>query len=293
MRSFLKKCGIVLAILAVIDIIATIWSFIDNREIAETRLPDHTDVFYVEDYSGVLNDFTETVIFDEAIALNEATKAQVCVVTVPNTQEDSLEVFSRNLANYWGIGDAGLDNGVLLLFVTDPDYPHVRLEVGRGLEGAIPDGKAGQILDDYAVEAKNNGRWNEAAGNTFVNVVAAIYDEYGIDYPESLGYYDWDNPSEEDEAYNYQFTDPTFPETKYTPNTASLGEQFNNALIDGFATTVILVIVVIGLILVWLFFSFVGLSGGGGSGGGRSSYSGGGGGYHGGGGSFGGGGASR
>ena len=291
----LKKLGIGLAVCAVAVLIASVFAYYEQAEFEETILPEHTELFFVEDYSGVLNDLTETVIYDNAEALEAATKAQVCVVTVPNTQADSLEDFSRKLANAWGIGDAKLDNGILLLFVTDPDDPHVRLEVGKGLEGAIPDGKAGRLLDDYAVPARDAGEWNRAAGDTFVNVVAEIYDEYGLEYPEILRTYDWES---EEEAENYSagildITDPVLPEMKVTKNTAPFIERVAEAFIEGLAIIVVLVVFFgfVGLLL-WVL-SLFGAYGGGYSG--RGGFGGGGGfgGHSGGGGAFWGGGGPR
>ncbi len=293
----LKKLGIVLAVFFAAVLVTSVFVYFDDEELEETVLPEHTGVFFVEDYSGVLNNLTETVIYDNAEALEAATKAQVCVVTVPNTQADSLEEFSRKLANAWGIGDAKLDNGILLLFVTDPDDPHVRLEVGKGLEGAIPDGKAGRILDDYAVPARDAGEWNRAAGDTFVNVVEALYDEYGLEYPEILRTYDWES---EEEAENYSegildITDPEFPEMKVTKNTAPFIERVADAFIEGLAIIVVLVVFFgfVGLLL-WILSLFEAYGGRSGYGG-RGGFGGGGGfgGHSGGGGSFGGGGASR
>ena len=132
-----------------------------------TVYPEHTENFYVEDYSGCLNEETERYIYEEAERLERKTTAQVVVVTVPNTHEDEIEDYSINLANKWGIGQKETDNGVLLLICTDEGKEGIRLEIGKGVEGVIPDGKAGRILDTYAVEAKNNHEWNKLAGNTF------------------------------------------------------------------------------------------------------------------------------
>ncbi len=271
-------------------VLGTWYIYDDNKVVKETNYPEHTAYFYVEDYSGVLNEATERFIYDEAVKLNQATKAQVVVVTIPNTQQDSLEGFSVNLANKWGIGDKDLDNGVLLLFETDPDDAHVRMEVGKGLEGAIPDGKAGRILDDYAVEPKNDGRWNAAAGDTFVAVVKEVYAEYGTECPETVDFGEWEDESAPTEG---TFADAAFPEAIEKPNEEPFLVQLGMAffellLIIGFFLIVIAIIA---------FVSIFGGSGGGGSGGyssgGRSYGGGGGGGHSGGGGSFGGGGASR
>ena len=279
-----KKTGrwrIILLIFLAVTLIGTVFIYFENRTVEETVYPDPTDYFYVEDYSHVLNEKTEDFFLDEAVRLNNATRAQVVVVTVPNTQSDSLYNFSVRLANDWGIGDAELDNGVLLLFLTDPEDPHVRMEVGKGLEGALPDGKAGRILDDYAVGPRDEGRWNQATGDSFVAVVREVYGEYGIPAPETVDFQEWENPDAPTEG---TFADADFPEPMKTENEDPLWDQLLTAF---FICLVFEAFFAVILVIAWIVSFF-----GGGSGGGRSSYCGGSS-YSGGGGSFGGGGASR
>ena len=162
--------------------------------------PNHTSVFYVNDYSHVLTESSERYIAEQARILDDKTKAQVVVVTVPDTRDDSLEQYSLKLANQWGIGDKDLDNGILILFTTAPDNKHVRLEVGKGLEGGIPDAKAGRILDDYAVEPKKKGEWNKAAVNTFVAVLSELYKIYDIKPGDNLKFITEEVPAEADKV---------------------------------------------------------------------------------------------
>ena len=286
-----KKPGlkrIILLITLIITVIGTIIIYFDNRTVVETVYPDPTGYFYVEDYSHVLNEKTERFILDEAVRLNEATKAQVVVVMAPNTQSSALYDFSVNLANRWGIGDEKLDNGVLLFFVTDPEDPHVRMDVGKGLEGAIPDGKAGRILDDYAVGPRDEGLWNKAAGDSFVAVLREIYGEYGIPVPETVDFQEWEDP---DSPTGGTFADADFPEPIEKENDAPFFDQ----ILEAFLITLVFLAIFSVIIVISIIITFLGGSGGGGSsyGGGGLSFGGGGGGYHGGGGSFGGGGASR
>lgn len=285
-----KKPGlkrIILLITLIITVIGTIIIYFDNRTVVETVYPDPTGYFYVEDYSHVLNEKTERFILDEAVRLNEATKAQVVVVMAPNTQSNALYDFSVNLANRWGIGDEKLDNGVLLFFVTDPEDPHVRMDVGKGLEGAIPDGKAGRILDDYAVGPRDEGLWNKAAGDSFVAVLKEVYTEYGIPVPETVDFQEWEDP---DSPTGGTFADADFPEPIEKENDAPFFDQ----ILEAFLITLVFLAIFAVIIVISIIITSLGGSGGGGSsfGGGGSSF-GGGGGYHGGGGSFGGGGASR
>ena len=283
-----KKTGrwkIILLIFLAVTLIGTIIAYSLNLTVVETVYPEPTDYFYVEDYSHVLNEKTESYILDEAVRLNEATKAQVVVVTVPNTPSDALYDFSVQIANKWGIGDKELDNGVLLLFVTDPEDPHIRMEVGKGLEGAIPDGKAGRILDDYAVGPRDAGQWNKAAGDSFVAVLKEVYGEYGIPVPETVDPQEWEEPDSPTEG---TFADADFPEPVEKENDAPFLEQIVIAFLISLLFSVILaVIVVIAFVATFFGGSRDDRSGFGGS------FSGGGSSFGGGGGSFGGGGASR
>ena len=281
--GYLRGCFKAFGILSIIGTILITWLCMEQTI---TQYPDPTDNFYVVDYSGVLSQETEEYLMEQALALQEATKAQIVTVTVPNTQEDSLETYSLNLANQWGIGDADLDNGVLILFTTEE--PHVRMEVGEGLEGCLNDSKAGRILDDWAVEAKDEERWNEAAINTWVATAEVVYEEYGITPPSDLK-----AVSEvSEEAQENTLADAKFPEAIVEKNDSPFLLQIVAAFF------VFWVFALIPFIILCFVFHSATTPGrpGDSHGGGYIGHGGGGfsgGGFSGGGGSFGGGGASR
>ena len=101
------------------------------------------------------------------------TGAQMVIAIFPSLDGESLEDFSIRLAERWRVGQKALDNGVILLvFVKDRK---ARLEVGYGLEGAIPDAVAGQIIRERLAPAFREGRY--AAGlEAAVNAVFARID---------------------------------------------------------------------------------------------------------------------
>lgn len=80
---------------------------------------------------------------------------QIVVVTVRSLQGYSIEDFGVRLARHWGIGQAGKDNGVLLIVAML--QRQVRIEVGRGLEGVLPDALAGLIIQRRIVPAFKRG----------------------------------------------------------------------------------------------------------------------------------------
>lgn len=164
---------------------------------AKSAYPEPTDRFFVNDYAGILSDEQAQTVYEAGVKLYRACQAQVVLVTVQNTGGQVLEEFSLGLAREWQLGDADKNNGLLLLFTTDG--PHSRIEVGSGLEGAIPDSKAGRILDTYLVpEYDAPDRWGDGLTETYKALLNQVYAEYGLteeEYPLSE-----ELPEEDDDA---------------------------------------------------------------------------------------------
>lgn len=156
----------------------------------EEALPEPTDRFFVNDFANVLTDEDEQTVFETGRQLMEKTDAQVVLVTVESLGGYSLEEYALELAREWELGDEEKDNGLLLLFTTDG--PHTRTEIGYGLEGPLPDSKAGRILDDHLVPYYDQpAAWSAALTDTYRTYVNEVYAEYGLsmtEYPE--GSYD-------------------------------------------------------------------------------------------------------
>jgi len=92
-------------------------------------------------------------------ALEASTSAEIAVAVVDSTS--GLEPFDFALALHrvWGVGKQGKDNGVVLLWV--PAQRAIQISVGYGLEGAIPDRRAGRIRDEALIPAFRDGRFDE------------------------------------------------------------------------------------------------------------------------------------
>jgi uncharacterized protein len=111
---------------------------------------------YVVDLAGVIDDGLEARMDSQLRELEERTTAQVVVLTLPTLEGESLEAFSIDLAhNRWKLGQKGKDNGVLLtLALQERKY---RVEVGYGLEGALPDSLVGSLGRELLVPAFRAG----------------------------------------------------------------------------------------------------------------------------------------
>jgi uncharacterized protein len=85
-----------------------------------------------------------------------ATGAQIVVALFPSLEGESLEDFSIRLAEKWRIGRKALDDGVIVLVFLQERK--LRLEVGYGLEGAIPDIEAARIIREVMAPRFREGR---------------------------------------------------------------------------------------------------------------------------------------
>lgn len=105
-----------------------------------------------------VTDLTATLAGDQLAALESKLAAfeqrkgsQIAVLLVPTTQPETIEQYSIRVAETWKLGRKGVDDGALLLIAKDDRK--LRIEVGRGLEGALPDATAKRIIDEYVVPA--------------------------------------------------------------------------------------------------------------------------------------------
>ena len=143
--------------------------------LAAASLPDFTG--YVVDKAGLLDASAVAHVRQVASQLDHAGVAQVAVATVPESalDDDSIEDYSVALFKKWGLGHgAKRDDGLLVLFVPGkPGHRKIRIEVGYGLEGLLPDGKVGQIRTEQAFPYMKNDDYSGAAVHV-VDRIASI-----------------------------------------------------------------------------------------------------------------------
>ncbi len=113
-------------------------------------------------------------------AHEDSTSNQVVVLTVPALQDgETIEQFSIRVADAWKIGRKGKDNGVLL--VVSRDDHKVRIEVGSGLEGALPDITCGSIIRHEIIPRFKSGDFDGGITAGTKSILAAIRGEYTAD----------------------------------------------------------------------------------------------------------------
>ena len=138
-----------------------------------------TYYFYVNDYANILSPETEQFIMNNSIKLNDATKAQIVVVTVPSLDGQDIESYATELFRDFGIGDKDLNNGLLILVALEERL--CRIEVGYGLEGVLPDGKTGRYQDVYMIPYFKEDNFDEGIVNGYKAFFATIAKEYNYE----------------------------------------------------------------------------------------------------------------
>ncbi len=101
----------------------------------------------VTDLTGTL-DAGQRAALETKLAAFEAKKgSQVAILIVPSTRPETIEQYSIRVVDQWKLGRKGIDDGALLLVAKDDRK--LRIEVGRGLEGVIPDAVANRIIAEH------------------------------------------------------------------------------------------------------------------------------------------------
>ncbi|ESU32785.1 hypothetical protein G3A_09485 [Bacillus sp. 17376] len=148
------------AILGILLLLLPAWAIAAPNEI-----PAPVGDIYVQDSANVLSENEEIQLKNIGRSIDDQTTSQIAVLTVESIGESSIEEYAVEAYRKFGLGTEENNNGVLLVIAMQEKK--IRIEVGYGLEGTIPDGKAGRILDEYAIPHLQNAQPNLAVMNTY------------------------------------------------------------------------------------------------------------------------------
>ncbi len=148
------------------------------------------NVFTAEKYpvprDTAVNDFANVIDQEnfskmEALAREvlEKTGTAVVVVTVPSIGENQdYNLYANELYKTWGIGKKGEDKGVLIFFTVKERK--IRIETGYGVEGILPDGLVGEILDKYVVPFLKEGNYGKGLYNAMYACSAYVAQDANV-----------------------------------------------------------------------------------------------------------------
>ena len=118
--------------------------FFSIQLIAQKSIPKPNPPRLVVDNANVLDAYDKEQLERKLVALDDSTSNQIAIVTVNTLNDEPIEEVATKTFREWGIGNKKTNNGVLILIAIADKK--IRIEVGYGLEGAIPDIIANDII---------------------------------------------------------------------------------------------------------------------------------------------------
>ncbi|RFM25734.1 TPM domain-containing protein [Deminuibacter soli] len=143
---------------------------------AQEVLPKPHPIRFVTDAAHVLSGDELNMLENMLRAVNDTSTNELVIVTIPTLQGAPIEDYTLKLFRSWGIGKKDKNNGILI-FAAINDHK-MRIEVGLGLEGALPDITARQILDNEMRPAFREGNYYAGFNNAVNAVIQSIAGEY-------------------------------------------------------------------------------------------------------------------
>lgn len=125
-------------------------SWLAFAELAPPRLEAR-----VTDLTATLTEAQRDALEQRLAAFEREKGSQLAVLIVPSTRPETAEQYAIRVAEAWKLGRKGVDDGVLLLVAKDDRA--VRIEVGYGLEGLIPDAIAKRVIEEVIVPRFRTG----------------------------------------------------------------------------------------------------------------------------------------
>ena len=181
----MKKSKFLQVVFAVFVLIAVFSDRVAAQEFPEKPVPPRL----VNDLAGMLTQGEVDALEQKLVAYDDSTSTQIAVVTISDLQGYAVADYAQRLAEKWGIGQKGLDNGVLILVkprTSETSRGEVSIAQGYGLEGVIPDIICGQIIDYEILPEFRNGNYYrglDKATSTLMSLASGEFpaDQYGRD----------------------------------------------------------------------------------------------------------------
>lgn len=126
----------------------------------------------VTDLTGTLSGGVVARIEAQLAELEAKKGSQLAVLIVPTTQPEEIEQYGIRVAEAWKLGRKGVDDGAILLVAKNDR--RVRIEVGQGLEGALPDAIANRIINETITPHFKQGDFDggvEAGVSQIISVI--------------------------------------------------------------------------------------------------------------------------
>jgi uncharacterized protein len=146
--------------------------------VGQNILPKPNPPKLVNDVANVLSPEQRQILEQKLVALDDSTSNQIAVVLIPTLDGYPIEEYANKLFREWGIGDAKTNNGILLIAAIEDKK--IKIEVGYGLEGAIPDVVASSIIRNEMAPNFKEGNFYRGIDKATDALAKAAAGEYKV-----------------------------------------------------------------------------------------------------------------
>ena len=156
-------------------LLALVMQMTPAQRVAWVPNPRHANGTWVADPSSHLSPGARDSINHLITLLEAETSSEIAVVVVDSLSGLDRQEFALAIHRAWGVGKAGKDNGIVLLWApTDRD---IYVSVGTGLEGVLPDRRTGRLLDQFVIPAFREQRFDDGMIAGVTALAAAAREE--------------------------------------------------------------------------------------------------------------------
>jgi uncharacterized protein len=148
-------------------------ALVGSAALAQPAIPDLKS--RVTDEAGLLPGPRKSELESKLLSYEKATGHQFALLTIPSLEGESIEDFSLKVAEKWKLGDKKRDDGLLMIIAQAERK--VRIEVGYGLEGAVPDAIAARVIRETIVPAFRAGDFDGGIERAFEMLMKAAAGE--------------------------------------------------------------------------------------------------------------------
>ncbi|RKS95883.1 TPM domain-containing protein [Chryseobacterium defluvii] len=144
---------------------------------AQYTIPQKPNILYpVYDEAGLLTQQERDELNNKLIKFSDSTSTEIEVIIIPSTKGEDINFLATMFGEKWGIGQKGIDNGVVFLIATEDRK--MAIQQGRAVEKYLTASVAGQILDYIVTPNFKQGLWYEGINRGTSAIMEALQGKF-------------------------------------------------------------------------------------------------------------------
>lgn len=157
-------------------IVGLLFSFCVSAQIEKAIPQKPNPPKLVNDFTGTLTKQQVDALEAKLVAYDDSTSNQIAVVVVTTTGDYTVSDFALQILRQWGVGNKEINNGIVVL-VAKADRK-INIQVGYGLEGALPDVTAKRIIENEITPNFKEGNYYRGIDEGLDAIIKATKGEY-------------------------------------------------------------------------------------------------------------------